>query len=151
MWYIRTMEYYSAIKKEWNKAICSSMDTTWDYHTKWSKSEKRDKYHTLSPYDITYMWNLKYGTNEPIYKTETGTQTQIRLWLPRRGGEKRDGLVGRCKQLHLEWRNNKGILYSTGKYIQSSGINPKGKQYFKILLCCTTEVVYNTATLLCFN
>ena len=23
------------------------------------------------PYDITYMWNLKYGTNEPIYKTET--------------------------------------------------------------------------------
>ena len=23
------------------------------------------------PYDITYMWNVKYGTNEPIYKTET--------------------------------------------------------------------------------
>ena len=23
------------------------------------------------PYDIPYMWNLKYGTNEPIYKTET--------------------------------------------------------------------------------
>ena len=22
-------------------------------------------------YDITYMWNLKYGTNEPICKTET--------------------------------------------------------------------------------
>ena len=21
-------------------------------------------------YDITYMWNLKYGTNEPRYKTE---------------------------------------------------------------------------------
>ena len=21
------------------------------------------------PYDITYMWNLKYGTNEPMYKT----------------------------------------------------------------------------------
>ena len=20
-------------------------------------------------YDITYMWNLKYDTNEPIYKT----------------------------------------------------------------------------------
>ena len=25
-------------------------------------------------YDITYMWNLKYGTNEPIYKTETDSQ-----------------------------------------------------------------------------
>ena len=22
-------------------------------------------------YDITYIWNLKYGRNEPIYKTET--------------------------------------------------------------------------------
>ena len=22
-------------------------------------------------YDITYMWNLKYGTDEPVYKTET--------------------------------------------------------------------------------
>ena len=20
-------------------------------------------------YDITYMWNIKYGTNDPIYKT----------------------------------------------------------------------------------
>ena len=24
---------------------------------------------------ITYMWNLKYGTNEPTYKTETDSQT----------------------------------------------------------------------------
>ena len=27
------------------------------------------------PYDITYMWNLKYGTKEPMYKTETDSQT----------------------------------------------------------------------------
>ena len=26
-------------------------------------------------YDITYMWNLKYHTNEFIYKTEIGLQT----------------------------------------------------------------------------
>ena len=26
-------------------------------------------------YDITYVWNLKYGTNELIYKTETYPQT----------------------------------------------------------------------------
>ena len=25
MWYIKTMGYYSAIKKEWNKAICSNI------------------------------------------------------------------------------------------------------------------------------
>ena len=23
------------------------------------------------PYDITYMWNLKYDTDEPIYETES--------------------------------------------------------------------------------
>ena len=27
------------------------------------------------PYDITYTWNLKYDTNEHIYKTETDSQT----------------------------------------------------------------------------
>ena len=43
MWYIYTMEYYSAIKKEWNNAMCSNMDGPRDYHTKRSKSE-RDKY-----------------------------------------------------------------------------------------------------------
>ena len=41
--------------------------TTWmdlrDYHT--SKSEGE----TQTQYDITYMWNLKYDTNEHIYKT----------------------------------------------------------------------------------
>ena len=28
-----------------------------------------------TPYDITYMWNLKYGTNESIYKIETDSPT----------------------------------------------------------------------------
>ena len=33
MWYIYTMEYYSAIKKEQNNAICSNMNGTRDSHT----------------------------------------------------------------------------------------------------------------------
>ena len=37
----------------------------WKYQVKLSQKEK-DKYH-----DITYMWNLKYDTDEPIYETET--------------------------------------------------------------------------------
>ena len=32
--------------------------------------KEKDKHHM-----ITYMWNLKWGTNEPIYKTETDSQT----------------------------------------------------------------------------
>ena len=39
--------------------------------------------------------------------------------------------VVRCKLLHLEWINHKVLLYGTGKYIQSPGINHNGKEYFK--------------------
>ena len=31
--------------------------------------KENDKYH------ITYIWNLKYETNEPVYETETDSQT----------------------------------------------------------------------------
>ena len=34
MWYIYTMEYYSAIKKERNNTFCSNMDGPRDYHSK---------------------------------------------------------------------------------------------------------------------
>ena len=34
MWYIYTMEYYSARKKEQNNAICSKMDGTRDSYAK---------------------------------------------------------------------------------------------------------------------
>ena len=40
-------------------------------------------------YDITYMWNLKYDTNELIHKTETDSATESRLLiakLPRQEG-----------------------------------------------------------------
>ena len=47
------------------------MDAPRDYHTKWSKSERERQ----MPYDITYMWSLKYDTNEPIYETETESGT----------------------------------------------------------------------------
>ena len=57
MWCIYTVEYYSAIKKEWNNAIYSNMDGPRDYHTKWSKSERERQI----SYDIAYMWNLKKG------------------------------------------------------------------------------------------
>ena len=40
MVYIYTVEYSSAIKKEWNNAICHNMDGPRDYHTKWNKSDR---------------------------------------------------------------------------------------------------------------
>ena len=41
------------------------MDRPRDYDTKWNKSERQAQ----DKYDITYIWNLKYDTNELIYKT----------------------------------------------------------------------------------
>ena len=59
-------------KKERNNAICSNMDATRNYHTKWSKSDRERQI----SYDVTYRWNLKTNdTNELIYKTETDLQT----------------------------------------------------------------------------
>ena len=48
------------------------MDAARDYHTKCSESEGERP--TL--YGITYTWNLKHDTNQPIYETETDAQTQ---------------------------------------------------------------------------
>ena len=60
-------------------------------------------------YDVIYMWNLKYGTNDPIYKTEgdhgRGEQTCGCWGVGReRGGNEINWEfgVGRCKLLHLE-------------------------------------------------
>ena len=42
------------------------------------RQKEKDKYHKRErqiPYNITYLWNLKYGTDEPIYKTDTDLQT----------------------------------------------------------------------------
>ena len=52
-------------KKEWNNAICSNMDGPRDYHTKWSKSDQKDKHHTLS----LICRILKNDIYECIYKT----------------------------------------------------------------------------------
>ena len=65
------------------------MDGTRGYHPKRGKSERERQI----PYDITYMWNLKYDTNELTYKKETDSESQRTDWLPRgRGGWERDGL-----------------------------------------------------------
>ena len=41
-------------KKEWNLAICNSMDGSRGYYAKWNKSDKERKI----LYDFIYMWNI---------------------------------------------------------------------------------------------
>ena len=71
------------------------------------------------------MWNLIYDTHEPLCKTESDSQT---CGCPA-GGSGRDWEFegSRCKLLHLEWMGNKVLLYSTGNYIESLGIDHDGR------------------------
>ena len=73
MWYIYSMEYYSAIKKNEIMPFAATwMDLEIIILSEVSHTEK-DKYH----YDIAHMQNLKKkkDANELIYKTETDSQT----------------------------------------------------------------------------
>ena len=90
MWCIYTVEYYSAIKKEWNNAIYSNMDGPRDYHTKWSKSERERQI----SYDIAYMWNLKKGYKW-TYLQNRNRLTDIENKLTVTKGDGGGGGVGR--------------------------------------------------------
>ena len=82
------MEYYSAIKKEWNNAIWSNMDGPRDYHTKWTKTDE-DKYHKIS----LIHGILKNGTNEFIYKTNRLIDVENKLMVTK---DKAGGINWEC-------------------------------------------------------
>ena len=69
IWYIYTMEYYSTI----NKNEIMPFAATWMQPEIIIFSDigqkEKDKCRMIS----LVMWNLKYGTNKPIYKTETNS------------------------------------------------------------------------------
>ena len=89
-------------KNEQNNAICSNMDGTRDSHPEWSKSERERQI----PYDITYICNLIYGTNETSHRKETHGLGELTFGCQgERGGSGMDGResgVNICKLLHLE-------------------------------------------------
>ena len=76
------------------------------------------------------MQNIKYGTDEPISKHKQILRQREQTRLPRNGIDWGVG-VSSCKLLHLEWINNKVLLYSTGSYVQSLRIDHDGKEYKK--------------------
>ena len=61
-----------------------------------------------NPYGITYMWNLKHGTNEPIYETERLTDTEVKAVVAKGGG-------AGAKE---EWTASLGLA-DVNKYIQN--------------------------------
>ena len=55
LWYMYTMQYYSAIKKEYIWISSNEVDETGAYYTEWSKSERE----IAIQYINAYMWNLE--------------------------------------------------------------------------------------------
>ena len=75
---------------------------------------------------ISHIWNLIYGRNEPFHRKEThglGEQTCGCQGVGGESGMDWEFGVSRCKLFHLEWISNEVLLYSTGNYIQSLGID----------------------------
>ena len=88
------MEHYSVIKKnEIMPFVVTWMQLEILILSEISHKEK-DEYHMPS-----HIWNLKHGTNEPIYKTEIDSQTwRADLWLP--GGRRE----------RVGWPGNLGLV-----------------------------------------
>ena len=77
------MEYYSAIKRTKQYHL-----QQWEFNQRFLHQVTQVRKKKTKPIRYPYTWNLKYDTNEPIYKTETDSQTQrTDLCLPKRTGE----------------------------------------------------------------
>ena len=99
------------------------------------------------------MWNLKYGTDEPMNRNSL-RDMKNRLEIAK-GGGKGSGMdwefgVNRCKLLHLEWISNEFLHYSIENCVPSLVTEHNGRQYEKKnvyihihmagSLCCTAEI-----------
>ena len=72
MWYIYTIKYYSAPKKNAVMVFAA----TWVGLEIIKLNKVRLDSETQTSYTITYMWNLKTGYNELLCRTETDSQTE---------------------------------------------------------------------------
>ena len=64
------------------------------------------------PYDITYMWNLRYDRRSYLQNRNRLTDIENRLVVAKGGGgmEWEFG-VSRCKLVYIEWINNNKRSY----------------------------------------
>ena len=68
------MEYFSAIKKEWDPAICDNMKGPWRYDAKGNKSDGERQI----PYDFIHMWNLKKKPKKKTKQNKTNKQNKTK-------------------------------------------------------------------------
>lgn len=72
------LEYYLAIKKERELAICNNRDEPRGYNSRWDKSDRARE----MPYNFTHLWNLGNKTNQ-IDKKDGLLNTEYKLVVAR--------------------------------------------------------------------
>ena len=93
-------------------------------------SEIRQKERQI-PYDIIYMWNLKYSTNETYLQNRSrlkDIENRLDLWLGV-GGTVWESGISRCKLIYIGWINTEVLTYTIGTHTQYPLINQNGKEY----------------------
>ena len=108
-----------------------------------------------TPYDITYMWNVKYDAKMNL----SLEQKQTHRFVVARGGAGAGGMeweagVIKCKLLHLGWINNKATLCNMEPSLAlcddlegwdgGRGGRLRGKEYMYLIVtdsrCCMAEI-----------
>ena len=114
MFYIQTMEYCAAIKKNEN-VIQSPIDLMRNSHTKWNLSKREREI----PEDTPSIFNVTNGTTEAFYREENHW---LEIWLvvaKLGAGVRRTGIWGVKYPIFCTWECviNEILLFSTGNYI----------------------------------
>ena len=128
MWYIYTMEYYSAIKRN---EIGSFVETWVNIETaiqsEVSQKEK-NKYCIL----MHICGTQKNGTDEPVCRAEIETQMQrTNVWTPRRehgvgdGGMNWEIGIDMYTLICIKWIINKNLLYKKINKIKFRSLKKK--------------------------
>ena len=72
------------------------------------------------PYDITYIWNLIYSTNETFHRKESHGLGILTCGFQGGGGGSRvdwESGINICKLLHFEWISNEILWCSIGNIL----------------------------------
>ena len=89
------------------------------------------------------MWNLKYSTNEPIYKTKTNSDIKNRLVVSKGKGGEWDGwrVWGQQMQaITFRMDNHQVLLYTTGTISNLLGKKYDGRQFEKKKIYIYTHI-----------
>ena len=82
------------------------------------------------PYDITYMWNLKRGTNAHIHKTSRSCCCQ---------GEESSLVVARGRREGVEWMGSLGLVDATVAFRMNQQGGPT-IQHRELCLICWARI-----------